>query len=176
MKTIHRCGLREVLTISAILFALALPGCLTTKRPAINDGSVVPSPIDLTLPASIEIHPFTEARTFDNAGGIKGIEMRIKAFDADGDTTKAYGDFRVEMYTHNPEASNNLGSKVATWDILLIKPKDNRRHWHEISRTYKFLLEWDDPIPVGQRYVLQAVFASPFTDRVITQRTFVSGE
>ncbi|HHH75768.1 MAG TPA: hypothetical protein ENL03_01930 [Phycisphaerae bacterium] len=176
MKMTIRRRLIQVLTIPTVLFALVLPGCLITKGPAVNDGAAVPSPIDLTLPVSIEIHPFTEARTFDNAGGIKGIEMRIKALDADDDTTKAYGDFRVEMYTHNPQASNKLGMKVATWDIKLLDAKDNRRHWHAISRTYKFLLEWDKPIPVGQRYVLQAVFSSPFTDRAVTQRTFVSGE
>ena len=36
---------------------------------------------------------------------------------------------------------------------------------------------WDlNPIPVGQRFVLVAVFTSPFTQRLFAERVFVSGQ
>jgi len=146
------------------------------KQSAAAPPQAVPAPIDLLLPKTIRIHPFTQTRVFDEAGGIKGVDVRIEAVDAYGDATKAFGDFRFEMYDFVTNSLDPKGKRIATWNESLLEPKRNLLHWDKITRTYEFKLQWDRPIPVGKRYVLVAVFSSPFTRRIIDERVFVSGQ
>ncbi len=136
----------------------------------------VPHPVNLMLPKSIRITPFTGMRAFDDAGGVKGIDVHIEAKDTYGDTTRAFGDFRFELYEFKPNSLDPKGAKLGSWDVPVLKPDDNRRHWDPIHRAYEFKLQWDQPIAVGRRFVLVAVFDSPFTDRIFNERVFVSGE
>ena len=136
----------------------------------------VPAPIDLLLPKEISIHPFTGMRAFDDAGGVKGIDVRIEAKDSYGDTTRAYGDYRFELYTFRPNSTDPKDARIAAWDVALADPLANRIHWDHITRTYKFRLQWDQPIPVGQRFVLSVIFSSPFTQRLFAERVFISGQ
>jgi len=80
------------------------------------------------------------------------------------------------MYTRKVGDGDPRGKRLATWDIDLLDDEANRLHWNEISRAYKFLLQWGRPIPVNVEYVLRVVFSSPFTDRLDTQRVLVSGQ
>ncbi|MFP4355314.1 MAG: hypothetical protein ACLFUJ_09340 [Phycisphaerae bacterium] len=154
------------------------PGGLETRGGRDEDRLEVPQPIDRMLPERVEFHPFTESgvRTFDNAGGLKGIETRVRAMDAFGDSTKAYGHFRFELYGYDPSAIDHRGKRGPTWDIDLMDPQTNSVHWDEISRSYKFLLQWDNAIPIGQRYVLRVVFASPFTQTLDDEKVYVAGQ
>jgi hypothetical protein len=115
-------------------------------------------------------------RTFDDAGGIKGIDVRIETKDSYGDTTRAFGDFRFELYSFRPNSLDPKDAKLATWDVPLTDPNTNLLHWDSITRTYQFRLEWSRPIPVGQRFVLVAVFSSPYTQRTFAERVFTSGQ
>lgn len=174
--------IRNVLCVCAcglLAGTLLLGGCdngtglRATSQPAVRK---VEPPLSLLLPREIRIHPFTGTRTFDEAGGIRGVDVRIEAVDAYGDTTKAFGNFRFELFTYRPTSENNRGQLLATWDVSLMDAQANLLHWDKITRTYKFKLQWDQPIPVGQRFVLVAVLASPYTERLFAQRTFISGQ
>jgi len=136
----------------------------------------VPSPIDLLLPKSIRIHPFTGTRVFDQAGGVTGIDARIEAIDGYGDANKAFGQFRFELFRFKPNSRDPKGRRLAVWRVAADSPKNNRAHWDSITRTYQFKLAWDESIPVGQKFVLLAVFDSRFTDRLMDERVFVSGQ
>jgi len=142
----------------------------TTTQPA------VPEPVDLLLPHSLRIHPFTGTRTFDETGGVRGIEVRLEALDAFGDSTKAFGDFRFELYAYHPDQPDHRGRQINIWDISLSEPRSNAIHWDKVHRNYLFKLRWDEPMQVGRRFVLGAVFTSPFTDRLFAQRIFTAGE
>lgn len=171
----------DIRTAALACLLLAVPtGCnegLTfgTKGPQPAPPQAVPEPIDLLLPAAIRIHPFT-GRTFDEAGGIRGVDVHIEAMDGYGDATKAFGEFRFEMYRFVSNSTDPKGSQIATWSESLLEPKKNLLHWNKITRTYEFKLQWDRPIPVGQRFVLMAVFNSPFTERMTDERVFVAGQ
>ncbi len=161
--------------LAAVIAAVSvLAGCTNLQKSSVQQP--VPSPISLLLPCEIRIHPFTGARTFDEAGGIKGIDVRIEAVDTYGDSTKAFGDFRFELYAYKLNSSDPKGDRITAWAVSLMEPKDNLMHWDNITRTYEFKLQWDKPIDVGQRFVLVAVFASPFTERLFTERVFISGQ
>ena len=138
----------------------------------------VPQPISLLLPKKINIHPFTTTRTFDKDGGIRGVDVRVEVFNAFQEATKAFGSFRFELFTHKRNAEDPKGEKREIWEIepSMLDAKENLRYWNRSQQMYEFKLQWDKPIPVGEKFVLQAVFTSPFTDRLITQRVFMSGQ
>jgi len=138
----------------------------------------VPEPVNLLLPERINIHPFTVTRTFDQAGGIRGVDVRIEAFNAFQEATKAFGDFRFEIYSHKANSIEPKDKICGVWEVTpsLLDPKENLRYWNRSQQMYEFKLQWDQPIPVGRKFVLVAVFTSPFTPRMTAQRTFTSGE
>ena len=136
----------------------------------------VPHPIDLLLPKEISIGSFTGTRTFDAAGGVRGIDVRVHAKDHYGTVTKAFGVFRFELYAFRPNNPNPKGALLNRWRVDLSDPKVNVRHWEDIPPCYKFRLKWSHAIPVGHQFVLITVFTSPFTERIIDERPFVAGE
>ena len=146
------------------------------SSPSAGPAKKVPYPVSLLLPKEIKLASFTGTRTFDEAGGIRGLDVRIKAVDAYGDPTKAFGEFRFELYQFRPNNKDPKGPLLGRWRVDLNDPKVNVRHWDNIPPRYKFRLKWNRPIPVGKRFVLVAVFTSPFTVRMFDERTFVAGE
>ncbi len=160
----------SVAAIAALCCACEMP--LGTSP----DPGEVPEPIHLLLPETIRIHSFTGTRSFDAAGGVKGIEMRIEARDHFDDPAKAFGTFRFELYTHREGAPGERGNQLDVWTVDLSEPRRNVLHWDDITRTYQFKLKWTYPIPIGAKFVLDAYFQSPFTERLSDNRTFVSGE
>jgi len=144
-------------------------------RPGPKGQIAVPEPINLLLPKEIRVHDFTTTQTFDKQGR-KGIEVRMQALDAYGDSTKAFGDFRFELYQYRAQSLNPKGKLIATWPESVQDPRKNLIHWDDISRTYVFKLQWYDAIPTGKRFVLVAIFTSPFTERLFAERIFVAGQ
>ncbi len=157
--------------VATLLLATLIGGC---------NGSLVqepvPKPIDLLLPHKIRLHPFTGTRVFGAGGGITGIDVRIEAIDAFDDATKAFGQFRFELYSYDPNRADHKGRQLLAWPVDVENPDVNRIHWNSITRTYQFKLKWEDPIPVGQKFVLRAMFQSRFAPRVFDERLFVSGQ
>jgi hypothetical protein len=146
-----------------------------TRRPP-PAAREVPWPISLMLPRQIKIHSFTKERLFDPAGGIRGLEMHVQALDSYETSTKAFGKFRFELYTYDPNRSGGRGAQISRWEEDLSEPKKNLLHWSKLNRTYSFKLRWDRAIPVGQEFLIVAVFESPFTERLFAERIFVAGE
>jgi hypothetical protein len=137
----------------------------------------VPAPLHLLLPHEIRIHPFTGTRTFDEAGGVRGLDVRVEAKDAYDDLTKAFGRFFFELYEFRTDSPDPKGERLATWEEDLLDPRDNLRHWGGmVARRYHFRLQWDQPIPVGRKFVLTVAFTSPWTDRLSDEHVFVSGQ
>ena len=167
---------------------MAAPGCQNGKfgtkppwdtpsaQPPDRAETAVPHPLHLLLPKAISIHPFTGTRTFDQAGGIRGIDVRITALDAYGDATKAFGKFHFALHGYRPDSPDPKGPQIATWEEDLLAPEKNILHWDRITRTYEFKLQWYRAIEVGKKFLLVVNFSSPFTERKFADRVFVSGE
>lgn len=135
----------------------------------------VPEPVNLMLPKSISIHPFTGMRDFGPGGGLQGIDVRIEAKDAFGDANKAFGKFRFELYEFRAQNPDPRGKLIYVWEEDLLDPEKNLQHWN-IHRTYEFKLLWERPIEVGRQFVLRAIFSSPFTRQLEDQRVFTAGQ
>lgn len=153
---------------------LVLPWTPPPPEPAA--AKLVPEPLHLLLPKTIRIEPFTGTRTFDAAGGVKGIEVRVQALDSYGDATKAFGKFNFALYPHRPDQADPKGSRIAVWEEDLLEPARNLLHWDKIHAAYNFRLQWREPIPVGSRFILMVSFSSPFTERRFAEQEFVSGQ
>lgn len=153
-------------------------GCNGPPSPASQPAGPqqVPEPLQLLLPKQIRIHSFTGTREFSESGGIKGIDVRIEAIDSYGDATKAFGKFRFELFAFKPNSPDPKGPRIAVWTVDVSEPKDNRRHWNNIMRTYQFKLGWGQAIPVGRKFVLAAMLESRFSGRLFHQQVFVSGQ
>jgi len=169
--------------LSAVLAAAMLAGCDANTRwhlglrPSAPRGRVaVPEPIHLLLPRKLEFRAFTGTRTFDKEGGIRGVEVCMQAKDAFDDPTKAFGDFRFELYTHRPNAPDPKGTRLAAWEVPLADSRKNRLYWSGTHSWYQFKLKWTRAIPIGRRFVLTATFTSPFTERLFAEQQFVSGQ
>ncbi|MFW6061394.1 MAG: hypothetical protein ACOC93_01165 [Planctomycetota bacterium] len=152
----------------------ALVGC--NGRTTAPDVAAVPEPLDLLLPSEIRLHPFTGTRTFSADNRRKGLEVRVEARDAFGDPAKAFGNFRFELYTHRAASTAPTGRQLGVWHVPLLAPEQNIVHWDNMTRTYEFRLEWEHAIPAGEKFVVRAVFDSPFTERLFAERVFVAGE
>lgn len=158
-----------------VMAAVMLPGCggsnPLSPKPQTD---AVPYPVSLLLPTAIDIHSFTGTKTFED--GTQGIEVHIVARDAYGDATKAFGDFRFELFTFRPNSPDPKGRLVDHWSNSLLKPEDNASHWWKVSRTYIFKLQSRQPLKAGQQYVLVAYFSSPYTPRWTKEKVFVAGQ
>ena len=154
---------------------------LTSQTGCRNDVAIskeVPRPLHLLLPRELRFHFFTKTnRTFDDAGGIRGMEVYLQTRDAFDDANKAFGQFRIEMYTFLQGQTDPKGQQVAVWTVDLADPIDNLKHWDSNARAYRLKLEWKRGVPVGQKFVLVGVYTSPFRkDRLSTEQVFISGE
>lgn len=159
------------------LFAAMLSAGGCDGKPVIY--SDVPRPLHLLLPRDMKFHFFTKTnRTFDEqSGGVRGMEVYLQMLDAYDDANKAFGTFRIEMYSHKPNATDPRGEQVAIWTVDLTAGKKNLLHWDGNARAYRFKLEWARGVPVGQKFVLVAVYSSPFRkDRLTARQVFISGE
>ena len=167
--------------VASLVSAAALGGCDdgTRRWPWTRQTEAakrVPYPINLLLPKRIEIsRAFTGTRLFAKTGA-RGVEVNVKVLDAYGDATKAFGHFRFSLYAFRHNNTNRRGKLLHTWDVRLTDAKKNRVHWYKVAHTYRFQLECRRALPTGQKFVLEAIFTSPFTERLTGERTLIAGQ
>ena len=148
-----------------------MPGC-PWRTPAPTGRIDVPEPIDLLLPKKVRIHPFSGRRWLDKDKRVRGLDVRIQVADSLGDATKAFGTFRFELYAYRSHNADAKGPQVTIWEVPLLDAKTNLAHWDGFVRQYRFRLRLDKPLPPHEPFILEAVFSSPFTDRLIDERLF----
>ncbi len=164
--------------MAALLLACAaVVGNLAGCQPSPPISQAVAYPISLTLPKEVRIHSFTGTKVFGEGDkAVRGLEVHIEARDAYGDPTKAFGDFRFELYSFAPMSPDPKGNLITRWNVSLLEPKNNAVHWWNVSRTYVFQLRSDTPLKAGQQFVLVTTFSSPYTERLFAQRVFTAGQ
>ena len=157
----------------AVVLALIPAGC-RPKGDAQQVHTIVPAPINLLLPKSVEIHPFTQVGSFRQGG--QGLHARIRAVDTYGDSTKAFGHFRFELYQVRPQHPDGRGERLGQWEISVAEPQQNLVHWDRHTRSYEFKLGWKQSPAPGEKLLLVTYFSSAFTPRLTTERELIAGE
>lgn len=154
------------------LLAAGLGGCTGDwVRPTGSGASAVeavPHPINLLLPQQIEIHPFT--RITDFGDGASGVHARVKALDTFGAETRAFGNFRFELYEVQAQTLERKGKRLADWEVNLAEPDLNLLHWDRHTRSYEFKLGWTHRLPRDRDVILTVSFTSRFTTRLNDER------
>jgi hypothetical protein len=155
-----------------LLIACGLAGCATPEgadRVGVDPATGEPVPWPY-WPTTMRIHPLSRLVT-DADSGRTVIEARIEFLDRDGQTTRACGQLRIDLY----DASANFPTQpVTTWEMDLRDLAINRQRYDDVTRTYLFPLDTElDPLP--RRPELRAYFLSadgrPLTEDVLRLQT-----
>ena len=128
-RVMLNCGTAALLSAVALLTSALAAGCDAlpwfsprwTSPPPVKQE--VPKPIDELLPKKIIIHGWTGTRDFAEHGGIAGLDVRVQAKDGFGDHTKAFGNFRFELY-HYTGGADNKGDRIAVWNQDVLEVTD----------------------------------------------------
>lgn len=160
-----------VLLLSAL--AITPCGCVRSKGGISAEKPPVPPPLGQYLPRALKIHSFTQLGNLEDRGF--GVEAYAQAIDAWGEPTKAFGNFRFELYEFRRFHHERKGKPVETWDIHIGRPKENRSFWDHHTRSYRFMLGMKRTIAPGRKMVLKVTYADPFVERLSTEAAIVSG-
>jgi hypothetical protein len=159
---------------AVLLIAIWAGGC--EKHPyAVEPGATesatadASEQVDLLLPRTIEILPFTKPASFDDDAIPDGIEAVIRPLDAFGDQTKAVGRFRFELYAFKPASSDHRGDRLGMWEVDLSDRAAQTDHWDRITRTYRFHLLWTGRPPRPGKYIIEVTYLPPIGQRIASQ-------
>ena len=147
----------------ALLLLFASAGCDIKFNN--NDTHVdnVPRPINLIIKKKMKAHGFTQIQK-----NRRDIDLYIKAIDAFQDGTKAFGDFRFELYELDTHAigSDKKGKLVDRWECVgLDDPKLNATHWDRTTSSYHFKLQTPRKLK-ADKYILSGCFKSRFSSKI----------
>lgn len=85
------------------------------------------------------------------------LHARVELVDAMGDSLKAAGQFRLELFASD-EMGRTVGRRLYQWQIDISTLEAQREHYDSVTRAYLFRLRLDDPRPPSQPTLLRATF------------------
>lgn len=94
------------------------------------------------------------------------LEARVEFFDEAGDSTKAVGDLRIELFRVERTGEAQTMYRLYEWEVPVRTLKQNREHYDPITRAYLFRLRLDNPRVAAQPVRLQATFTPPRGNRL----------
>ncbi len=71
------------------------------------------------------------------------LEARVEFFDASGDSTKAVGEMRFELFTAGAAAQTTSGQRLYAWAVPMRSMEQNNLFYDSVTRTYLFRLSLD---------------------------------
>ncbi len=101
----------------------------------------------------MRIYPSTRFKS-----GQRVMEAQVEFFDQMGDSIKAVGRFRLELFAAGPAGPRAPRRLLYTWDVAIITLADQKRYYNAITRAYLFQLKVDHLPKNLRRTILQAVF------------------
>lgn len=156
-------------TLIAVGWVGLLVGCRGEPPPV-----EAPPREELFDPVRMRLHPvFTQVRDWSGDGNPDGFEVLVEMLDSFGDTTKAAGRVRFELYDYRPFNPDPRGDRlVAPYEGRLDTAEQQLAHWSRPSRAYTFQLAYPR-VQASRSYVLLATFEQPdgkrFFDQIILE-------
>ncbi|MEM9883143.1 MAG: hypothetical protein AAF800_09530 [Planctomycetota bacterium] len=148
----------------ATLFVVGvmLVGCVDAKGPG-ADTSVGERDGEGWRPEPVALRIYPSTR-FVNEAGTPLLEARVELFDEMGDSTKASGLLRFELFAAGQVPGIEVGRLLYGWDITLATLEDQQRYYDPITRGYLLRLRLESA-EATQRQVRLRVTFQPATGR-----------
>lgn len=110
-------------------------------------------------PVRFRVFPTTR---FVSEGGSALLELRLEFFDEAGDSIKAVGDIRVDLFASRPGGGEaDTGRRLYVWNISLRTLEENQSAYDVFSRGYLFRLRLDEMPGLREPMVLVASLLPP---------------
>jgi hypothetical protein len=157
----------------ALLAAVAAGGCGGRGEPLPAAGGRGPGE-EMFTPVKMRLHPvFTQVRDWDGDGKPDGIEALVELQDRFGDTLKAAGVVRFELYAYRQFAPDPRGERLTgPFTGRLDTVAEQAAHWSRPERAYLFQLAFPKAREESS-YVVEAVFERPgggrLFDRIVLE-------
>lgn len=126
------------------------------------------------MPVRMRLHPvFTQMQDWTGDGRIDGVETLIELTDRFGDTTKAAGVVRFELFSYKPFDPDPRGERLyPPFEGRLLTFEQQQAYWSRPGRAYLFQLAAPTLDP-SRTYVLSATFdqtgGGRFFDQVVIE-------
>jgi len=157
--------------LPAILF---LMGCSSSDRRAENGDCIIPC----FVPVAVHIQPsFSHIAPGDKDLSSSEIDVYVSLDDQFGDSVKAAGRYRFELFQYRPAAADPRGNRIEVEGIQQFDLSDiqlSQQHWDSTTQSYRFKLKLLE-LPAGKKQiVLQVTFfdltGRHFQDTLTLQR------
>ena len=117
-------------------------------------------------PVRMRVFPSTRFVVYDQQ---VALEARIEFLDDVGDTIKAVGSFRFEVYAADRDGEVIDRDRLFAWNIPMLSTEQNREYYDAVTRAYLFRLGCDHLPAEIERVVLLVQFEPPTGPRLSTQ-------
>ncbi len=168
-------GPRHAAGLCACLgLALSHGGCGDRGKVApIADGPTAEQLVSYYSPSRIEILPHSRPRSFDEDLIPDGLKVWLRPLDSAGDSVKAYGVYRFELYHYRPATTDRRGELIQQWTQPILDPSAQQRYWNKFANACEFHLSWEGaPLPTDRKYILKAIFEAPSSNRLFDEHEF----
>jgi hypothetical protein len=148
---------------------LFVGGCQSAQEPV--DEAARPQPETVTEepwrpePVGLRVHPATR---FATKNGQPILEAAVELFDALGDSIKAPGRVRLELFARGQ--TSRPGERLSSWDISLRRQGDQRQYFDLVTRTYVLRLEVDEAEVIDHPTLLRVTFVCPSGQQLEAER------
>ena len=97
-------------------------------------------------PVSLRVYPASRFVTDPAVAGVL-LEARIELLDDMGDAIKGVGEFHLELLGEPGRGRTTMDRRLCTWEVPLLTPEQQRARYDRVTRTYRFRLKLDQPVP-----------------------------
>ncbi|MEM9914553.1 MAG: hypothetical protein AAF911_06310 [Planctomycetota bacterium] len=116
---------------------------------------------------ALRIYPSTR---FVREQGTPMLEARIEMFDQMGDSIKASGQLRFELFAAGSAPGIDVGRLLYSWDIGLMGLEEQQRYYDPITRAYLLRLRLDSEAITRREVLLRVTFQVGDETRLIDEQ------
>lgn len=166
---------RQLVAASLLVIVCLLNvGCLSWKLPDVVPGATDPQDQVWSIePVEMRVYPSTR---FVIVEGTPVLEARVEFVDALGDSIKATGNFRVELFRVDRSGSNPTGRRLYKWEVPMVSIRQNRTFYDPITRAYLLRLKMDDLEGTGEPSIIVVTFTQTNGERLTAKFTIRPGD
>jgi hypothetical protein len=117
-------------------------------------------------PTAVRIYPATQ---FIQPDGQPTLEASVELLDAMGDSIKAPGRLRFELFAVSERGQT--GGRLYQWAVPLRTLEQQQQYFDLVTRTYTVRLELDSDKATTRPTLLRVTFTRPGGERLQDERT-----